>query len=167
MNEIYAEWLVKKKRPMYWLFLIPLGVVVSFLILIFCLYYVPYIGFIIGLLPFGALYLFIPYSKIEYEYIFVTGELTIDKIISQNKRKTIINLDMSNVEMIADLSGHYLDGQMGNNNIKKFDFSSGEKDRKLFGVLCSVGGETRIYIIEPSAKLIEAIKKTNPRKVMM
>lgn len=167
MNEVYAEWLVKRKHRGYWYFVLPVAIIASALFLIFCLYYVPYVGWLLGLVPFFAIYFLYPYTKIEYEYIFVTGELTIDKIISQRRRKRVIALDMANIEMIADLSGHYLDGQMGNNHIKKYDFSSGEKDRKLFGVLCSVAGDTRVYIIEPSAKLIEAIKKTAPRKVMM
>lgn len=167
MNEVYAEWLVKRKTPGYMYLAIPLAVVASIVVYILCFFLIPYFGYIIGLVPFVGVYFLWTNSKLEYEYIFVTGELTIDKIISQNKRKRIVALDMANVEMIADLSGHYLDGQMGNNNIKKLNYTSGEKDRKLFGVLYSESGNTRIYIIEPNAKLIEAIRKSAPRKVMM
>ena len=166
-NEVYAEWLVKRKTPGYMYFAIPLSIVASILLFFVCCVVIPYFGYIVGLIPFVGVYFLITYSKVEYEYIFVTGELTIDKIIARNRRKRIIALDMSNVETIADLSGHFLDGQMGNPNIKKYTYTSGEKDRKLFGVLCSVSGSTRIYIIEPSAKLIEAIRKSAPRMVQM
>ena len=167
MNEVYAEWLVKRKTPGYVYAVLPLGIVLGIVLFIVCVMLIPVVGYIVGLIPFVGLYYWYVNTKLEYEFIYVTGDLTIDKIISQNRRKRVVALDMANVATVADLSGHFLDGQMGNPQIKKYKYTSGEKDRKLFGVLYSEGGTSSIYIIEPNAKIIECIKKTNPRKVQM
>ena len=50
----------------------------------------------------------IPQFDLEYEYLYVNGELDIDKIIAKSKRKRVGTYTVSNMELIAPLSSREL-----------------------------------------------------------
>ena len=99
MNEdIYAEWLVKRKSPAY-LPLIYVGAAILTIIAVYLMisYKFGFIAFIIA--AFG-IYIGRRYLSVEYEYIFVTSELSIDRIFSQAFRKNALTIDMNMVESV-------------------------------------------------------------------
>ena len=68
---------------------------------------------------------------LEYEYVYVNGELDIDKIMSKSK-KTFKIFDLTKLELIAPLNSHRMDYHNHNTNLKVLDYSSGKKDHKRF-----------------------------------
>ena len=60
--------------------------------------------FLIGAVALGiAAYFIIPGTDLEYEYLFVNGELDIDKIMAKSKRKKAKTVDLTEADLIAPL----------------------------------------------------------------
>ena len=81
MNEMYAEWLVKRKAPAYMMLVKVLMVLVC--VVAFFIAVSPLLG-IFGILVLfaaaGAAYFVFRNSEVEFEYLYVTNQLTIDRI---------------------------------------------------------------------------------------
>ena len=107
MSEYYSEQIVKRKTPAY------KQAVKIILIAFTALFFVLGMLVPIFLLPtllFGLLtYFFISRLEIEYEYAFVSGELSIDKIYNKSRRKKCMEVDFDQTEIIAPLGAYQLD----------------------------------------------------------
>ena len=110
-------------------------------------------------------YFLIPKLNVEYEYLYVNGELDIDKIFSKQKRKKAGSYNLSKMEILAPVNSHQLDSYRNNTNIKTVDYSSGEADHKTYAII--IPGEKGLerLLIEPNETLIKDIKNRMPRKV--
>ena len=155
-NDIYAEWLVKRKKspltvPFY------IGIVLLFLIGFYVSVISPF-GFIALLAAAAAAYFGSARLHVEYEYVFVTNELAIDRILSQRTRKRMKKLD---------IQSHEFDYIKGNNQVKVVDFSSGKADANTYGIAYSDENGKFVYVIEPNDNLLKCMKSAAPRKVMI
>jgi hypothetical protein len=163
MNDVYAEWLVKRKAPAYSVAIIPLAVVLG-CIIFFLTSILGYIGFILIVgVGVGAYFLNIN-SKIEYEYTTVVDQLTIDKILGQSRRKRVMTCEMEKVAIIAP-EDSYLIGEHIGNQAKVKDFSSNENNKKKYAIVYKDGTETIKILIEPGEKMINCLKQMAPRKM--
>lgn len=70
-------------------------------------------------------YIFIPKLSVEFEYLYVNGELDIDRIYSQSRRKRAASYELSNMEILAPYQSHQLDSYKKNQSIKRYNYSSG------------------------------------------
>ena len=52
---------------------------------------------------------YVPKLEVEYEYLYVNGELDIDAIYSKQKRKKMGSYDASELEILAPENSHELD----------------------------------------------------------
>ena len=77
---------------------------------------------------------FLPRLSVVYEYIFCDGQLDFDKIMAGEKRKHLYRLDFENVTIMAPANSHALDSYKLNAS-KVLDYSSMEKDHKVFGIV--------------------------------
>ena len=164
-QDIYAEWLVKSKDPAY---KIPfyIGVVILFLIGFAASAMYPF-GFILLFVAIGVVWFFGPRMHIEYEYIFVTNELEIDRIYSQKLRKKAQKIEMQKVEKVASMSSHEFDNVKGNPQIKVVDYSSGKPDAFTYGISYNDEKGHFLFIIEPNDHILKCMKSAAPRKVMV
>lgn len=124
------------------------------------------IGMLVFLAVGVATYFVFRNSNLEYEYLYVTGQLTFDKIMGQAKRKTMKNVDMSEVQIIApsdayQLKDHELQG------MKVLDYSSGTANAKTYSLIMQAGGETTKIIFEPNDKMLQCLRQAAPRKVIL
>ena len=70
-------------------------------------------------------YLFyFPGTDLEFEYLFVNGELDIDKIMAKSKRKRVKSLNITECDIMAPLNSHRMDYYNSNQKLKVQDFSS-------------------------------------------
>ena len=53
-------------------------------------------------------YFYLPRLSVEFEYLYVNGELDIDRIFSQSRRKRAASYELSNMEIMAPFSSHRL-----------------------------------------------------------
>lgn len=164
--DIFLEKIVKHKKT-FMDTLISVGIVVLALLLIVILSSFPSIrGFspfyIVGL---GYLaYFFIRNRNIEYEYIVTNGDLDIDTIIAQRKRKRLFSAECRNFEVVAKMNSDQYDYNMKSIKNRIYAVSSMESQDIYFISLVKDGQKTLVFF-EPHPKMIESFKKYIPRKV--
>ena len=116
-------------------------------------------------LGYGVYYVFM-ITSIEYEYTYVNGELTIDTIYGRNKRKTAGVYEVKRCEILAPVKSSaaaYYD----KNQMKSFDFTSGDSDANVYLMVVPYGAGTAKLYFEPSEELVDAIRTIIPSKVKM
>ncbi len=166
MNEMYAEWLVKRKTPGYSVLLkvvmILLCVIAAFLAV------TPLLGVfgVIILLVVGVgTYFVFRNSEVEYEYLYVGTQLSVDKIYGRAKRKKAWEGSMEEIQIVAPTgSTEARDHEVA--NMKLLDFSSHEPGAKTYTLISQSGGNATKMIFEPNDKLLHCMKMTAPRKIV-
>ncbi len=161
MNETYVELLVKKKTPIYMAFLkiLTMMLAVCFVLVGTVLWPALIIGVVMGI----AAYFIYLNADVEYEYLYLDKELTVDKIMAKSKRKRIATFDMTKMEILAPIHSHHLDSYK-NRKDKVMDFSSGEIKQPDVRFAFYYDGRSKV-IIEPDEELFKAIMMIAPRKV--
>ena len=162
MNQLYAEAGVKKKdtilsRALRALMIVAVVIGVMFMLLggLFS-----FVGVVIIVL---MVFLF-PRLNIEYEYVFVDGQIDFDRITGKSKRKTMLRVDLEQVEVVAPEGSHSLDGYTYVQCEKK-DFTSGDRTVKPFVVIAHVEEKKYKIYFEPSEKMLAMMKQKSPRKI--
>lgn len=162
MNDTYSEIMVKKPMSFGSKFLKGLLPVLTFVFL--------FGGTIIwplwvGAIVFGVLTFFVaPKLDVEYEYLYVNGELDIDAIYSKQKRKRIGSYDVSELEIIAPANSHVLDSYL-NKGVKVKDFTSGDEHAKCFIAVYNKEKEKVIIKVELDETILKDLRRVAPRKV--
>lgn len=166
MNEMYAEWLVKRKTPAYALLLkIVMGILCVIALFLSISPAFGILGVIILLAAGAATYFVFRNSEVEFEYLYVTNTLSIDRIYGRSKRKKAWEGSMEEIQIVAPTdSTEARDHET--NNMKVLDFSSQVPGAKTYTLISQSGGETTKIIFEPNEKLLHCMKMTAPRKVV-
>ncbi len=122
--------------------------------------------FFVGAIVFcGIAYFVVPMFDIEYEYLYLDKEISIDKIMSKEKRKHAYTVDLNKMEFMAPEASHELDSYKAR-NLKTYDFGSGKEDAKVYTIVYGTGSEGTVLVnIEPNGEMLRAIKNVFPRKV--
>jgi hypothetical protein len=110
-------------------------------------------------------YFIFPSFKVEYEYLYVNGELDVDKIISRSKRKRVASVDLANLEILAPWESHEMDAYRNNSRRKVNDFSSGKKDAFVYAFVTDADAESGILLFEPDEVMLKDMQLRAPRKV--
>lgn len=162
MNQLYAEVGVKRKETttsMLLRALMVLAIVVGVVLML--------LGGLFGIagvvLVVIMIFLF-PRLSIEYEYVFVDGQIDFDRISGKAKRKTLLRIDLEQVEIIAPEGSHSLDSY-NNVQCEKKDFSSGDKNIKPYIIIVNKDNKKIRIAFEPNEKLLSMIKQKSPRKL--
>jgi hypothetical protein len=162
MNQQYAEAGVKRKdtaASMGLRVLMIAGIFISLFLLVRGQLW-SYVGAVIIILVF----IFYPRLSVEYEYIFIDGQLDFDKITGKSRRKTMLRIDFDQVEIMAPYKSSALDSYK-NIQLEKKDFSSLDKASKPYVIIASAGNKKMKIIFEPNEKMLALIKQKNSRKV--
>ncbi len=163
MNDSYVECMVaKKSSPLLGVlrYIIYILTGVSVIAVLTGIVY-----FIIPLIIFALLcFLVVPGFEIEYEYLYLDREISIDKILSKQKRKKIRTLELSKMEFFCPIGSHRLDPYKSG-NIKKSEYTSGEEDAGVWVLVYK--GETgkELIALEPNEAMLKIIKSLYPGKV--
>ena len=101
---------------------------------------------------------------IEYEYIYLNGEIDFDKIIAKTTRNRLITVKAKNVE----LYGVYDDqakAKLQNSDIKKvFNFDSGNNNKLYYMTTKDKEFGKTLIIFEPDDRIREDFEKHIPRQ---
>lgn len=166
MNEMYAEWLVKRKTPAYAMLLkIVMGILCAFAFFLSISPAFGILGVIILFAVGAATYFVFRNSEVEFEYLYVTNQLSIDRIYGKSKRKKAWEGSMEEIEIVAP-TGSTEAKDHETNNMKVLDFSSHGAGVKTYTLISHSGAETTKIIFEPNDKLLHCMKMTAPRKVI-
>ena len=165
MSDAYVECLVKAKTStvakLGKTLLITLTVI--FILAIFVLPPVMIFAFIGALITGVGAYFLNLFTDLEYEYLYLDKELTVDKVMAKSKRKRIATYQLDRIEILAPVRSYHLDNYK-NRNTKEKDYSIGEvlqPDRRY--AMYYEGGEK--ILLSPSEELIKVMKNVAPRKI--
>jgi len=163
MNETYVEWMVKRKANPYLKFLkytaimlasfsVLLGIATSNIIFLL-------VAVVLGV----GIYFLSLHVEIEYDYLYVDRQLSIDKVLNKSRRKRIATYDLDRMEILAPIKSHRLDDYK-NREVKLIDYSSGLELKPDVRFALFIDGKTKI-VFEPSPEMVKAISMIAPRKV--
>lgn len=162
MNELYAEAGVKVRPPFKNTLIKALLIAgIVFFIALSLLVRSPLFGPMAAVMIVVAIYYMPRLSNVEYEYIFCDGQFDFDRISGGAKRKTMLTVDMENVEVIASpmRRGEY--ENISVTNVK--DFSDDVKTAFMMIVSCE-DKKLKVYF-KPTEKMIECMYYKAPSKV--
>lgn len=163
MNESYVECLVARR---------PSGGMMALKVLLIV---VTVIGILGGMIAFPLLIVAVAaavgayfaslYSSLEYEYLYVDKEISVDKILNKTKRKKAEKFELDRMEIFAPVNSWHLDNYK-NRQFKTTDYSSGvagQPDRRYAMIY---NGERKI-LFEPNQEMVKAMQAVAPRKVFL
>lgn len=159
-SETYVECLVAKKPTFMRNFLKTLLIMLT---VCFCIIgaggFVP--GFLVAIVTGVGAYFAYMNADIEYEYLYLDKEVSVDKIMAKSKRKKVAVYDMERMEIIAPINSYHLDAYRNRAMKRTSDYSSGNPEGRYIMIY---EGNTKV-IWEPNADMLRAIRTIAPRKV--
>jgi hypothetical protein len=163
---LYCELLVKKDRTTKDL-VIRYGLLA--LLVVLCLGGVLFtpVLLVLALIVGVAAYFIFPYLDVEFEYLLVSGEVDVDRVLAKTKRKKAGSFSIKEAEIVAPLHSHRMDYYNGNTRMKVVDYSSGNDEHRRFAVVGRKDNELCKYIIEPDDRMIQAMQQCAPSKVFL
>jgi len=162
MSETYVECLVKKKSNPLTRFLriLTIMLAVGFIILGGA---GSLLALLIGLGMAAVAYFVYLNADLEYEYLYLDKELTVDKVMAKSRRKRMAQYDLNRMEIFAPMNSYHLDS-FKNRTAKTIDYSSSEEKQPEARYVMYYDSGERI-VLEPNQEMIRAIKNIAPRKV--
>lgn len=164
MGDFYAEQLVKRKTSgkdlaLKWGLTALTGLSVLLTLLSFS-----FVFFVITVI-FGFLcFWLLPKTDVEFEYLYVNGQLDIDKIFSKSRRKRAARYDLSNMEVIAPLNSPSLDAFRKNERVRTMDFSSRTGKQTVYVMILNTDTERLRVLVELEDRIIKEIHRKYPQK---
>lgn len=164
MNENYAEQLIKRRTPAYAYILTGvLGAVTA--VTVFLALTTGVLAVILMFIAGFVTYLSYRNMNVEFEYLFVGGQLSVDKILGKAKRKKAFECSMEEIQIVAPKDSYALDEFK--NVQKTMDFSSGTGQGKAYVAIVQDKGERTKVVLEPGEKMLGCMRQCAPRKVVV
>ena len=155
MSDSYVECLVKAKQPTWAKIL---KVLLIALTVLSCLVMFVFIIFLPVALAAGVgAYFLNMYTDLEYEYLYLDKELSVDKIMAKSKRKRVGTYSLDRMEVFAPVYSYHLDN-FKNRQVKEKDYSIGEvlqPDGRY--AMYYEGGEK--ILLSPNEELVKVLQK--------
>lgn len=162
MGDFYTEQLIKKKtdgKDIAIKILLIVLTVISFFIafLLPLLILVPILFIVADVFLFRRM-------DVEYEYIYINGDLDIDKVMHKERRKHMLSVNVKDMELLAPEGAFQLQSYKTG---KIYDYSSGITSApNRYVLVFTRAGETAKILIEPNSDLVEGFFLMAPRKVI-
>lgn len=161
MGDTYVEYLVAKKPSVIMTFL---KILLVMLTVVFVLIgFFNFIALIIAAAAAAGAYFASLNADIEYEYLYLEREISVDKVMAKRRRKKVGTFSVEQMEIFAPLNSHRLDSYR-NMNTKTLDYSSGIANQPERRYMMIYNGNTKV-ILEPNEAMIKAVQSVAPRKV--
>lgn len=94
----------------------------------------------------------------EYEYLLVSDELDISVVKNRSRRKKIKSYVLNDLQCMAPVKSHRLDAYHSNPRLKVFDYSSGNKDHEVYGMIFSKSGMLQEIRVEPTQAMLNEVQ---------
>ena len=162
MNDAYVEWMVAQKtnslKAILKYVLIGLTVLCAFASFMYgTLLFIMAIAFGVGA------YFASIYTDVEFEYLYLDKEITVDKVYHKVKRKRFATYELDKIEVMAPIKSYHLDNYK-NRQGKVIDISSGVENKPDLRYVFYYEGNQKI-IFEPNEAMVKLMKNVAPRKV--
>lgn len=169
----FTEYLVKKQpngKTAAIKALIIAGSIVLAIVLMMVCAAIKAISFLGPLLAVGVIYggwRLMRNQNLEFEYIVTGGDMDVDKIVAQSRRKRVASLKFRNMEMMAPATEAYRRDMEAPSIRTRIDASTGEPKNTYF--IKFEGGDKlgpTLLLFSPNDRIIRDAKNAAPRKVM-
>ncbi|MGN0431214.1 MAG: DUF6106 family protein [Lachnospiraceae bacterium] len=162
MSETYVECLVKTESPLLARFLRIVLIMITVVFGVLTL-----MGYVLALIiavlaGIGAYFAHLS-ANIEYEYLYLDKELSVDKIMAQTRRKKVATFEIERMEVLAPVKSYRLDNYR-NRTCKETDYSIKREEQPDRRYVMYYDGNQKI-ILSPSEEMVKAIRNVAPRKV--
>ena len=164
MSDLYIELLVKKKKTSTDTLLKVLRIGATVIFVLGGILFNPIIlllAVVMGVVDYFKL----PSLDLEYEYLYVNGELDIDKIMSKQKRKRVGSYDMKKVEIVAPKNSHELDSFKNKKDLKLKDYTSLDPHAKCYILVFNKEKGQEMIKVELDESILNDLRRIAPRKV--
>lgn len=94
----------------------------------------------------------------EYEYLLVSEELDITVIKNRTRRKKLDTFRLAELQCMAPVKSHRLDGFHGNPKLTVRDYSSGNPEHDIYSMIFSRKGELLEVKVEPNEAMLKEIQ---------
>ena len=162
MDDLYVECLVERKsgpfQPLFKGGAYGLAIVSFFAGII-----ISPVFFILTAAMILCIWLALPALNVEFEYLYVSRSLTVDKILSKEKRKKDAEYDLEKMEIFAEDGASQLD-QYNNLQTAVRDFTSHFENRPVWVLIVRNENNAEKVLLEHDEKLIHAMKSHFPHK---
>lgn len=162
MGDFYTEQLIKKRtdgKDIAMKTLLIVLTVLSFFIafLMPFLILLPVIFIVLDVFLFHRM-------DVEYEYIYINGDLDIDKVMHKEKRKHMFSINVKDMELLAPEGSFQLQSYKA---AKVYDYSSGNPGTDgRYVLVFTKSGVLGKVLFEPNSSLVEGFYMMAPRKVV-
>ncbi len=161
MNEVFIEQLIKRKTTSK--SIIAKVALIFATVIVFALSLIIPFGLVLGILMVLLdVYLFKMFD-LEFEYTYIRGELSIDKIMGKERRKKAASFDLSKLEIIAPTDSYLLDSFKNCNKV--YDFTSLEEGVKVYALIIHGNSGYEKVLFEPNSEILSAMRDAHPRKI--
>lgn len=164
--DIFLEKIIKKKRDVIDNAIIYGSIIVAvFLVLLIIGIFGPYGYSLIICAAIGyGVYLIITSRKLEFEYALTNGEIDIDKIVAQRKRKRLISANCKELELFAKITSDKYNSSIEEipDRIKAVTSMDSED---IYFFIVNEKNKRVVVFFEPDDKMLKVIKTIIPRKV--
>lgn len=165
MNDSYKELLVKKEKGMKEKLLRIVCLIPAIFLVLLTFLTANMIFFIVAVALGVLTYFVFQWTDIEYEYLYLDKEISVDKVMAKSRRKRVAVLSVEKMEILAPVQSHQLDSYK-NRNVKTADYSAGMDlpGQKLYAMYYE--GNQR-YMLNLDEDFAKTVKSVAPRKVYM
>lgn len=169
--DIFTEFIVKKKKETAD-YLIAAGLIFAALLLTFIFLFTIVSKYLFGMglllavgAWWGAIYL-IRMRNVEFEYILTNAELDVDKIMARRRRKRVISVNFKEIEVCARIHDPDFKRQYDNKEgVTILNLAGDLAEENVYFADFSKDGAKKRILFQPNEKIIESVKKLNPRAV--
>jgi len=162
MNDTYVELLVKapyKKTMVYLKYAIQaLGI-----LFILGAFFVHPLLLILGVAILACSGIPMKFDGVEYEYLYMDKELSIEKIFHQERRSKVGDYKLSTLECMAPVGSDRL--ALYSKDIKTEDYSSKNEEANPYEMIFVNGNNKKRLIIDTTEELVDAMRGSFPRAV--
>ncbi|MBR6790742.1 MAG: hypothetical protein IKM31_07750 [Oscillospiraceae bacterium] len=168
--DVIVEYIVKRKNTgkdlILQILILIASVTLALVLLAAGFLILPSLMPILTLLAMGAIYggylLFTQYN-VEYEYIFVNGEMDIDKIIARRKRKRLVTVNARHFESF----GIYKAAEHANVQYANRIYACGSMNDpgNFYAVVNHARLGRTLLVFSPNDRILNALKTYIPRQV--
>ncbi len=165
MSDSYKEILVKRQTPM--MMRVLKGALIGLTVLSFVGGLLMWPLLIVGAVLLAVDYFVVPKFEVEYEYLYVNGELDVDAIYSRQKRKKMGTYDMAELEILAPSESHAVDAYKNKQGAKVKDYTSLDPQVKSYLLVFNKEKGQEMIRVELEESIINDIRRIAPRKVSL
>ena len=167
--DTFVEQIVLKKKGSREISLIASVIMGAFLIIaLLVLFLLPYIGGLLLLVILGmgyGIWWVITSQNIEFEYSITNGDIDIDQIIAQRKRKRIVSVSGAKIESFSPYNAAEYTGRKFDRTV--FAASSPTADDLWCFTYHSKKSGNTLVLFQPEERVLNALKPALPRLVQL